>query len=63
VFPACSPVSSKRKNAMRITAAPAPCAQVIRSPRKAIAAATPKTGSVLRIMPAVVTGTRTIAQL
>jgi hypothetical protein len=46
---------------MRITTAPATCAQVIRSPRKAIAAATPKTGSVLRIIPAVVTGTRTIA--
>ena len=44
-----------------MTAAPAACAPVIRSPRKAIAAATPKTGSVFRTMPAVATGTRTIA--
>jgi hypothetical protein len=61
VSAACSPPSSKRKNAARITAAPATCGQVIRSPRNAIAAATPKTGSVLRTMPAVATGTRTIA--
>jgi hypothetical protein len=53
--------SAKRKNATRITAAPATWAQVIRSPRMAIAAATPKTGIVLSTMPAVVTGTRTIA--
>ena len=46
---------------MRTTAAPAPFAQVIRSPRKAIAAATPKTGIVLSTIPAVVTVTRTIA--
>ena len=44
-----------------MTAEPTPCSQVIRSPRMLIAAITPNTGMVLRIIPAVVTGTRAIA--